>query len=226
MVNFHVRVQGVKNYEIVWKLLKLNTYLLLFSNPYISYIFSEKRTGGWESWSFLLITNYFAENFEKLKLHKLPILFSIDCRYEPTQADIKVFQALGKVPSETHVLRWYNHIKSLDHKKLPTEKAPVKIGAGGRPEKPAKDDDGDIDLFGSDEEEDAEAAKIREERLKAYAEKKSKKPVLIAKSSIVIDVKPWDDETNMQEMEKLVRSIQMDGLVWGACKWWTILYFE
>lgn len=86
--------------------------------------------------------------------------------------------------------------------------------------KPAADeDDDDVDLFGSDEEEDAEAAKVREERLKAYAEKKSKKPTLIAKSSIVLDVKPWDDETDMKEMEKHVRSIVMDGLVWGACKY-------
>ena len=51
------------------------------------------------------------------------------------------------------------------------------------------DDDSDVDLFGSDdEEEDAEAAKIREERLAAYAAKKSKKPALIAKSNIIFDV--------------------------------------
>jgi len=48
--------------------------------------------------------------------------------------------------------------------------------------------------------------------------KKSKKPGPIAKSSIVLEVKPWDDETDMKEMERLVRSIQMDGLVWGASK--------
>lgn len=107
-------------------------------------------------------------------------------------------------------------------KKLPGEKKipAVLSGSGAQPapaSKPADDDD-DVDLFGSDEEEDAEAAKIREERLKAYAEKKSKKPTLIAKSSILLDVKPWDDETNMEEMEKNVRSIEMDGLVWGACK--------
>jgi elongation factor 1-beta len=76
----------------------------------------------------------------------------------------------------------------------------------------------DIDLFGSDDEEDAEKEKIKEERLKAYAEKKQKKPGPIAKSSVIMDVKPWDDETNMKEMEKLVRAIQMDGLVWGASK--------
>jgi len=43
-------------------------------------------------------------------------------------------------------------------------------------------------------------------------------PGVIAKSSVVLDVKPWDDETDMQEMEKQVRAIVMDGLVWGACE--------
>ena len=41
--------------------------------------------------------------------------------------------------------------------------------------KEEEDDDDDIDLFGSDdEEEDDEAQKLREERLKQYADKKSK----------------------------------------------------
>lgn len=66
--------------------------------------------------------------------------------------------------------------------------------------------------------QDEEAAKIREERLQAYASKKSKKPALIAKSSILLDVKPWDDETDMSEMEKQVRTIEMEGLLWGASK--------
>ncbi|XP_029404044.1 elongation factor 1-delta isoform X4 [Mus pahari] len=85
---------------------------------------------------------------------------------------------------------------------------------------PAEDDeDNDIDLFGSDEEEeDKEAARLREERLRQYAEKKAKKPTLVAKSSILLDVKPWDDETDMAQLETCVRSIQLDGLVWGASK--------
>lgn len=35
----------------------------------------------------------------------------------------------------------------------------------------------------------------------------------------MLDVKPWDDETDMKELEKQVRTIIMDGLVWGACKY-------
>ncbi|XP_069882076.1 elongation factor 1-delta isoform X5 [Dipodomys merriami] len=85
---------------------------------------------------------------------------------------------------------------------------------------PAEDEeDNDIDLFGSDEEdEDKEAARLREERLRQYAEKKAKKPSLVAKSSILLDVKPWDDETDMAQLEACVRSIQLDGLVWGGSK--------
>lgn len=87
-------------------------------------------------------------------------------------------------------------------------------------DKAAAEDDEDVDLFGSEseEEEDEEAKKIREERLSAYAEKKKKKPGVIAKSMVILDVKPWDDETDMKEMEKNVRTIEMDGLLWGASK--------
>ncbi|GBM10268.1 Elongation factor 1-delta [Araneus ventricosus] len=81
---------------------------------------------------------------------------------------------------------------------------------------PAEDDD-DIDLFGS-EEETEEELKVKEERVKAYENKKSKKPTLVAKSSVVLDVKPWSDETDMKELEIAVRKIQMDGLTWGASK--------
>ncbi|XP_051717051.1 eukaryotic translation elongation factor 1 delta a (guanine nucleotide exchange protein) isoform X2 [Ctenopharyngodon idella] len=79
------------------------------------------------------------------------------------------------------------------------------------------DDDDDIDLFGSDEE-DEEAERIKAERVKEYSQRKAKKPALIAKSSILLDVKPWDDETDMSKLEECVRSIQMDGLLWGASK--------
>ena len=41
---------------------------------------------------------------------------------------------------------------------------------------------------------------------------------VIAKSNIILDVKPWDDETDMAEIERLVRSIEADGLLWGSCK--------
>merc|ERR1712059_77319 len=92
--------------------------------------------------------------------------------------------------------------------------APAKAAAAA-----ADDDDDDLDLFGSDdEEESAEKQRITEERLKAYHEKKAKKPQVIAKTSVLLDVKPWDDETDHAAMLAAVKSIEMEGLLWGASK--------
>ncbi|XP_061109773.1 elongation factor 1-delta-like isoform X3 [Conger conger] len=100
----------------------------------------------------------------------------------------------------------------------PVQIAPVHQSKVSAPvEEEEEDDDDDLDLFGSDEE-DEEAERIREERVKQYAEKKAKKPALIAKSSILLDVKPWDDETDMARLEECVRSVQADGLLWGSSK--------
>merc|ERR1712130_1043366 len=91
------------------------------------------------------------------------------------------------------------------------------LGGGAAPA--AADDDDDVDLFGSsDEEDDEEKKRITEERLKAYHEKKSKKPALIAKTSVLLDIKPWDDETDMDKMLECAKTIEKEGLVWGAHK--------
>jgi len=149
--------------------------------------------------------------------------------HTPSQADVGAYKALKSAPSATqypHAARWYEHIASYgkEHDSLPGDKeAGAKVfGAVGAPtpaldkEDASKEDE--IDLFGSDEEEDAEAERIKAERLAAYNAKKSNKPKTIAKSVVTLDVKPWDDETNMGELEKSVRSIEKNGLVWGSSK--------
>jgi elongation factor 1-beta len=37
-------------------------------------------------------------------------------------------------------------------------------------------------------------------------------------SVVTLEVKPWDDETDMKALEDSVRSVEMQGLVWGASK--------
>merc|ERR1712119_243527 len=94
--------------------------------------------------------------------------------------------------------------------------------ATAAPTKKAEDEDDDgFDMFGSDEEEEEETEeekKIREERLAAYHAKKATKKVVIAISSLLLDVKPWDDETDMTKLEECVRTVHCDGLVWGQSK--------
>ncbi|XP_053958649.1 probable elongation factor 1-delta isoform X1 [Anastrepha ludens] len=137
---------------------------------------------------------------------------------EKANADLRqLVESLKSVCLETQ-----NRITALE-KKVNAElsnKAVVaaSVPAPAAPSKAAADEDDDVDLFGSEDEEDEEAARIREERLAAYAAKKSKKPQLIAKSSLILDVKPWDDETDLKVMETEIRKIESDGLLWGASK--------
>ncbi|CAO1319293.1 unnamed protein product [Diamesa hyperborea] len=139
--------------------------------------------------------------------------------YTPSKADSSVFTALGKAPAAQYanIARFYRNIASFtvaERNAWGGQAVPQVSGA-----KPTVEDDDDVDLFGDeDEEENEEAEKLKAERVAAYAAKKSMKPALIAKSSVILDIKPWDDETDMKEMEKNVRTIEMEGLLWGASK--------
>jgi len=154
--------------------------------------------------------------------------------YTPSQADVKVFQQLKTPPAPEkypYAWRWWNHILTFESEfsSLPgdptkeytaygPESAELTLNPAKAPEAAAAEDDDDIDLFGSDEEEDAEAEKLKAERLAEYNKKKAGKTKPAAKSLVTLDVKPWDDETPMKELEESVRSIEKDGLVWGASK--------
>lgn len=131
-----------------------------------------------------------------------------------TQADVSVYKAFQKeFPQFT---RWFNHIASFTEEfdTLPAGKAPAAAAA-------AEEDDDEVDLFGSDDDEvDEEAEKLKQQRLAEYAAKKaSKGPKPAAKSIVTLDVKPWDDETDLEELLANVKAIEMDGLTWGAHQW-------
>jgi len=151
--------------------------------------------------------------------------------YSPSQADVSTFKALKAGPDVAkypYAARWYKHISSYadEFATLPGDasKAYTTYGPDANPVtlNPAKapaaeEEDDEVDLFGSDdEEEDAEAERIRNERLVEYKKKKEGKTKPAAKSVVTMDVKPWDDETDMKLLEESVRGIAKDGLVWGA----------
>merc|ERR1712066_1021277 len=123
---------------------------------------------------------------------------------------------LKKVTSDLKamVLKLENRVSVLEKAKPAVAAAPAPAAAVD------DDDDDDVDLFGSDSEseDDEEKKKRTEERLQAYHAKKATKKAVIAKTSVVLDIKPWDDETDMNEMLKNVKTIEKDGLVWGASK--------
>lgn len=91
---------------------------------------------------------------------------------------------LGSTPDTSkfpHATRWYSHIKSYaaEHGSLPgTSTAGEAFAAGAAPAAaPAAvaEDDDEVDLFGSDEEDDAEVERVKAERVAAYNAKKAGK---------------------------------------------------
>jgi hypothetical protein len=130
-------------------------------------------------------------------------------RYSPSQADVKVFQQIKTIPAPEkypYAWRWYNHILTFESEFSTLPGDPTKEYTAYGPESselpvnPAKapekeEDDDDVDLFGSDEEEDAEAEKLKAERLAEYNKKKAGKTKPAAKSIVTMSVKPWGMRT-------------------------------
>ena len=84
------------------------------------------------------------------------------------------------------------------------------------PKKEAKKEDDMDDLFGDDDGEDNKAA-LEELQKKKDAEKKDKKKkeAVIAKSLILLDIKVWEEEQNLDELaNKVITNIVKDGLFW------------
>ncbi|KAJ7938460.1 elongation factor 1 beta/delta chain [Mycena leptocephala] len=114
----------------------------------------------------------------------------------------------GYTPSQADVVspcaRWYTHIKSYSSEfaSLPGSSTAGEafLGGSAAPAAAAADDDDEVDLFGSDDEDDAEAERLKAERVAEYTKKKAASP------------RP------LPSVGKSVRSIEQDGLLWGSSK--------
>lgn len=80
------------------------------------------------------------------------------------------------------------------------------------------DEETDSKFPGSDDDEDDEAAKLIQKKAaeKIAADAAKGKVAPIAKSTLILDVKPLGDETNLDELEQKVRAIEMEGLRWAG----------
>ncbi|KAJ1665888.1 Translation elongation factor 1 beta [Coemansia sp. RSA 1813] len=131
---------------------------------------------------------------------------------EATTADVELFKSLSGAPNAKalpHFARWYKNIASnVDSITAKPAEAPASK---------EEEDDDDIDLFGSDDDEvDEELEKQKAQRLEEYrARKAAKGPGPVAKSMVTYDIKPWEAETDLAEVEELVKGITLDGLTWA-----------
>lgn len=85
-------------------------------------------------------------------------------------------------------------------------------------EKPEAKKSSNADLFGSDSESDDEELKAEKEKLQASLENKKKpKNAKAEMSMVVLEIKPNDDESDMEYVQKnLTKMVTMDGLNWGS----------
>ncbi|EPS66819.1 hypothetical protein M569_07957, partial [Genlisea aurea] len=166
------------------------------------------------------------------KLDEFLLTRSYITGYVASKDDITVYAAIAKNPSPEYVnvSRWYNHVEALlrisgfsgqGSGVIISGSAPIVEAVATPPVADTKapaddddeDDDDDVDLFGEETEEEKKAAEERAAAVKASGKKKES-----GKSSVLMDVKPWDDETDMKKLEEAVRSVHMEGLLWGASK--------
>merc|ERR1712088_1132246 len=131
--------------------------------------------------------------------------------FAPSQDDVVRFLQIKLVPEGLkNVARWWRHIASFqaEFDSLPGDRNQKPTAPAAAPAPAAAEEEED------DDDAEAEAERIKAERVAAYnakkAEKEAKKGKVIARSNIILDIKPWDDETDMAELEELVREIEMD----------------
>lgn len=130
-----------------------------------------------------------------------------------------------------HVLRWAAHMKSYsEEERMAFPKkgkicdfapAASTIKAEDKPAAKAET----ADLFGSDDESDDAETLAEKEALQARLEKKKNPKGKVEKSMVVLEIKPIDDESNMDYVkENLPKMVVMDGLSWGESEFQPLCY--
>ena len=146
----------------------------------------------------------------------------------PSAADKDAFEALsksGNISAETHpnVFAWFTLVSKFSDAVKKTWTAAAAGGAakggkgkGGKKEAKKEEKDDMDDLFGSDDDDDGAAAKAAAEAAKAAkAGKDKKKKVVIAMSLVMLEVKPMDDQVDLDALApRIFKEITQDGLFW------------
>ena len=102
--------------------------------------------------------------------------------------------------------------KQEQHKKEKGGKGGKKNKNEEKKEEKAEEDD--LDLFGDETEEDKKA---KEEMKQKNKEKKGKKKKEVDKSHVILEIKGWDAEQDLEALaKKIISTIKMDGLSWNT----------
>ena len=154
---------------------------------------------------------------------------------QPSHEDAEAFEKFitakcvpdqDKFPS---VWAWYSLMVLFEDEVIKSWKASAKPeqgkkggkGKGGKKEekKPEKkeekkEEEDDMDLFGEETEEDK---KVKEEMKKKNKGKKDGKKKEVDKSHVILEVKGWEAEQDLEALaKKIISTIKKDGLSWNT----------
>lgn len=158
----------------------------------------------------------------------------------PSGNDVVVWERFnGKCPSGRdfpYVCNWYLLVSFFRHQ-FDTLRPTATVEATAQPsttsttteEKPSekKEEGGDdwMNALEKDDDESPEQFKKRQERMKKAMEAKKKKDAqkaaqgkkkdtVIAKSLIMLDIKVWEQDQDLDSLASKIKAIEMDGLLW------------
>jgi len=151
--------------------------------------------------------------------------------YTVSSSDASVLSQLkSKVDGSKypHVARWQNHISYF----TPTVRSSWTASVAGTSTAAAAEEEDDDDFITSlddDEDEDGEGedpaqAIIARKNAEREAAKRATKGVSNAKSSVILDIKPEDSDTNLDELLTQIKEIQKEGLTWGGHEYIPVAY--
>eukprot|EP00760_Papus_ankaliazontas_P028621 PhM_4_TR3811/c0_g1_i2/m.92011/K03232/EEF1B; elongation factor 1-beta len=138
--------------------------------------------------------------------------------FVPSKADAELFTEL--FGNNQNVIAWASRMaayfeaerNTIAGTKPKAAAAPAKAAAA--PAKAAAPADDDLDLFGDVSAE--EQAALDAKKAADKDSKKKEKKAVIQKSNILIDIKPWDDQVDLEALWAKYQAIERDGLVWGS----------
>lgn len=171
----------------------------------------------------------------------------------PSAEDVVVYNqiAAGDVDAAAlpSLARWFEHIvsfsanarskwagakggKAKKEEKVDEEPVSPKSTKSGKKSAPVSPQDkekakavlGDDDDFDFGDDDDEEEGPSAEEIIAAKNKEKKVEAPKGGKSSVILDVKPWGLETDMAELEKAVRGIEMEGLRWAGSQLEKVAY--
>ncbi|ETV69264.1 hypothetical protein H257_14900 [Aphanomyces astaci] len=154
--------------------------------------------------------------------------------YQFSAADSTLFSKFTTVPDAAkvpNVYRWYVHTASklglrvaltarnqVAQPSSPKAAAKPSTPKASTPKAAKPADDDDDDLFGDDDDdEEAEAAAKEAAKKRADAAKAGKKEKAkpVERSQVVIEVKPWEAETDLLDLAAKIKALEINGLTWG-----------